>query len=520
MRRMKRQAIVLVIVLAIAYRLWGMTGDITYDPAVYAQDAFNLLHGTFNLNTDSWYSHRLPVFVPVAPIYAALGVGDLSTNLWPLLLSTLQILAVIWVGGRLLGGPTALLAAVLLAIHPLDVTYSGFLSPDIVQASLLTFSCAFWILGIEGRAYPSRLFLFLSGLFCALAADTRAFALLIVVFFAGYAVWTRIPWRSFAWWGLGLAAVGVPLALTYTLVAGDPLLPVRAMSSFYGNPANAEGANLLFYPRLILRLRSNNGLFSLFFAAAAVWALARRTRERLILLAWIAPILLYLQFGSMSFRAYVPVFKWERFLTPFLAPAALLSASVVMEAAPPLAVRIARMLRARDPAPWRRGLVAGVVLALLVNSLWIVKAHLAEHVPVGAGFKAAAQVLESDASMPILFDHWRTAIQFGYYLRFQEGSHLYEGADETRRMLRGPTTAGTRLGYLKWYESPGLLPDAFVVLDDRVLAEAERAAAADPTRSKFPAKDIPIYAHDPPPSWRLLGRFGTVRVFRTAGGTP
>jgi 4-amino-4-deoxy-L-arabinose transferase-like glycosyltransferase len=514
---MKRQAIVLILILAVAYRLWVMTGDITYDPAVYAQDAFNLLHGTFDLRTDSWYSHRLPVFVPVAPIYAVLGVSDLSTNLWPLVMAALQILAVFWVGSRLLSKETALLAAVLLAIHPLDVIYGGILSPDVVQAALLTFSCAFWILGIEGRAQPSRLFLFLSGFFCALAADTRAFAFLIVLFFAGHAVWRRIPLRGLAWWGLGIAAVGVPLALIYALVAGDVLLPARAISGFYGNPANAEAADLLYYPRLILRLRSNNGLFSLFFTAAAAWAFARRTRERLLFLAWIAPILLYLQFGSMSLRAYVPVFKWERFLTPFLAPAALLSASVVMEAAALLAGGAARALRAPDAKPWRRGLIACVVLVLLANSLWIVRANRAEHVPVGAGLKAAARVLESDTSAPILFDHWRTAIQFGYYLRFEEGSHLYEGADETRRMLRGPTTAGTRLGYLKWYEDPGLVPEALVVLDDRILAEADRAAAADPTRSNFPAKDIPIYAHDPPPSWRLLGRFGTVRVFRTAG---
>ena len=513
----RRAAILLVVILAVALRLYGMTGNITFDSVVYAQDAYNLLKGTFNLATDSWYSHRLPVFVPVALSYAALGVGNVSTNLWPMLLSVLQVLVVLWVGRRLFGAETAILAAAFMAMIPLDVIYAGVLAPDAVLAALLTFSAAFWILGLEGRDRPSGLYLVISGVSCALACDARAYALLIAVFFAGHAILRRTGLRALLWWVLGFALVVLPLAAVYARVTGDPLLPIRAMSAFYGESEHAQGAGFLAYPLLVLKPGSFTGLFALFFAAAAVWALVRPTRQRWILLGWIAPILLYLQFGSMSLTSYVPVFKRVRFLTPVMAPGALLLASVLPEALAVAGDRVSRALRVRNDTLVRRVFLVCVVLVLFANSLWVTRGFRGANVPVAAGFKGAVSVLRSDMHVPVLFDHWRTSIRFGYYFGFKEGSHLYEGADESKRMLRGPATAGTRLGYLKWYENPDDIPAAFVVLEDGTIAAARRASADDPARSRFPAKDIPYYAENPPRTWELLGQFGSLRVFRTPG---
>jgi 4-amino-4-deoxy-L-arabinose transferase-like glycosyltransferase len=508
-------AAVLVVALALLYRLYAMTGDIMYDPAVYAQDAYNLLHGTFKLDTDSWYSHRLPVFVPVVLAYATLGVSNISTNLWPLLLSVLQIMAVMWLGYRWLGKETAILAGFFMAIIPLDIIYAGILNPDVVIAAFLTFSVVCWVSGVEGRETPSRLLLLLSGLFCAVAVETRAYAFLIVLFFLGHAVWVRVSLKSLLWWVLGIAVVAVPTVIVYALVTGDLLLPLRAMTGFYGDPQRGEGSGLLYYPRVILALKSYTGLFVFLFTVASVWALVRPTRKRLILLAWIAPILLYLQFGSMSFNSYVPVFKRIRFLTPFIGPAALLSALVIIEDLRTITEKIARALRMKSGAVLKRVLLVGLVVVLLVNSFWIVRAYRNLHLGVARDFQAAASMVRSDGSIPVLIDHWRTAIRLAYYLDFKEGSHLYEDADETRRMKKGAIRESTRLGYLKWYENPVQLPDAFVVLEDGILAEAENVSVSDPARSKYPAKDIPSYCHNPPQSWELLGKFGTLRVFRT-----
>jgi len=422
---------------------------------------------------------------------------------------------VMWLGYRWLGSEAAILAGFFMAIMPIDVVHAGILYPDIAIAAFLTFSVACWISGIEVQERPSRLLFFLSGFFCVLAVETRAYALLIVLFFLGYSIWLRLSLKSLFWWALGFAAVAVPMVLVYALVTGDPLLPLHAMTGFYGDSQRGEGMGLLYYPQLIFAVRYYPGLFALFFAATSVWALVRPTRKRLILLAWIAPILLYLQFGSMSFNSYVPVFKRIRFLTPFIGPAALLSALVISEDLRPITEKMARALRIKSGVALTRGLVVALAVVLLVNSFWIVRAYRNLHLGVARDFQAAASIVRSDGSSPVLIDHWRTAIRLAYYLDFKEGSHLYEDADETRRMKRGAIRESTRLGYLKWYENPVQLPDAFVVLEDDILAEAEKVSVSDPARSKYPAKDIPSYCHNPPQSWELLGRFGTLRVFRT-----
>jgi 4-amino-4-deoxy-L-arabinose transferase-like glycosyltransferase len=512
-----RVLIGLILLVALLYRLYGLTGDISYDPAVYAQYAHNLLDGTFRLDTDCWYALRLPVFVPVAFAYAVLGVGTISTCVWPLLLSILQIGAVLWLGYRWLGREVAILAACFLTLLPLDVIYAGVLGPDEVIAAFVTFAVAFWVGALEGRERPSRILLFLSGLFLALATITRPYALLVAFFFAGYAFWRRASISKLLWWCVGVVGVAVPVLVLYAVVTGDPLRSMRAISGFYGAPERSGGTRLLSYPALVWRINSETGLFAFLFSVTAIVALLRPTRQRLVLLSWIAPILIYLQFGSMSLDSYVPVFKRIRFLTPLLAPAAFLAALVILEKMP-LILRKLRIFS--DAARASRFLLMGLIIILCANSLWIVGSFRSAHTQVATNFKRTVAVLRSDREIPVLFDHWRTAIRFEYYFDFKEGSHLYEGADETVRMNRERAEKNSRLGYLKWYENPADLPDGFIVLDDVILAQAAQAAIGDPSRSKFPAKDIPSYCHNPPASWELLGRFGTLRVFRTHKKEP
>jgi hypothetical protein len=55
-----------------------------------------------------------------------------------------------------------------------------------------------------------------------------------------------------------------------------------------------QGVRLLYYPRLILSIKSETGLFAFLFCGAALVALVRPTRQDLVLLSWIAPILIHL----------------------------------------------------------------------------------------------------------------------------------------------------------------------------------------------------------------------------------
>ncbi|UCF78370.1 MAG: glycosyltransferase family 39 protein [Candidatus Eiseniibacteriota bacterium] len=509
---------VIVLLVGVLYRLYGLTGDITFDSAVYAQNAYNLLNGTFRLDTYSWYDHRLTVFVPVAASYALLGVGALSTHLWPLILSVSQIGAVLWLGSRWLGREIALLAAFFLALLPLDVKYAGVLSPDIVIAALLTLSAVCWIGAFQREERPpSGTLLFLGGLFLGLSILTRPYAAVMLPFFVVYAAWKRSFLRASLWWCLGVVSVGVPVVLLYAFLTGDPLFRLHAISSFYGAPPVPEGPRWLAYPALIWNLGNATGLFAPLFAATALLALVRPTRERLVLLLWIAPMLLYLQFGSMSLDSYVPVFKRVRFLTPLLAPGALLAATVVVEELPRTVKGIGSWLKFSPSERVSRILLALLILVLCLSSLVFMRGHRNTHVPVARSFRSVVEILGRQEELPILTDHWRTAIRLSYYMGFREGSHFYVGADESKRMERTEALKNSRLGYLKWYEDAQEVPEAFVVLEDEILALAEKAAVSDPSRSTYPAKDIPAYCHNPPDSWQLVRRSGSLRVFRSNG---
>ena len=500
---------------ALLYRLYAFTGDISYDPLVYAQNAYNLLNGTFRFDTLSMYDHRFTVFVPVALAYALLGVGTLSTHLWPLFLSLLQIVAVLWLGYRWLGREAAILGVLLLALFPLDVVYAGILTPDVVIACFVTCSVVSWIGAFEGREKPSRILPFVAGLFCGLAVLTRPYAIVMLLFFAGDAIWRRASLRHLLRLCLGLASVGVPILLLYAIVTGDPLYSLRSVSELCDVPP-PEGARLLFYPLVICNPKGPAGLFGVLFAAAAVVGLIKPTRRRLVLLLWILPMLIYLQFGTQSWRSYVPVTKSVRYLTPLLAPAALLAALVILEELPRIVRRTGRLFRFSDANRVSRILLVCLVLLLSASSFAYVRSYRRIHLGVTNSFRNVVALVRSEEGIPVLIDHWRTGIRLSYYFGFKEGSHFYIGADETQRMKKTRVFENSRLGYPKWYENPHDLPEAFIVLEDDILAAARQAAAADPSRSTFPAKDIPEYCQNPPASWQFLGRFGSLRVFRTS----
>ena len=499
---------------ALLYRLYAFTGDISYDPLVYAQNAYNLLNGTFRFDTLSMYDHRFTVFVPVALAYALLGVGTLSTHLWPLFLSLLQIAAVLWLGYRWLGREAAILGALLLALFPLDVVYAGILTPDVVIACFVTCSVVSWIGAFEGREKPSRILPFVAGVLCGLAVLTRPYAIVMLLFFAGDAIWRRASFRNLLQLCLGLASVGVPILLLYAIVTGDPLYSLRSISELCDVPPPG-GAKLLFYPQLIWSLKSSTGLFAPLFVVAAVIGLIRPTRQRLLLLLWILPMLIYLEFGTESWTSYVPVFKSVRYLTPLLAPASLLTALVILEELPRIVRRTGGLFRFSDADRVSSTLLVCLVLLLSASSFAYVRYYRGIHLGVTNSFRSVVAITRSEEGIPVLIDHWRTAIRLSYYLGFKEGSQFYIGADETQRMKRTRVFENSRLGYLKWYENPDDLPGAFIVLEDDILASADEAVASDPSRSTFPAKDIPAYCHNVPASWQFLGRFGSLRVFRT-----
>jgi 4-amino-4-deoxy-L-arabinose transferase-like glycosyltransferase len=504
-------AIAAVLLVALAYRLLGLTGDMLFDPTIYAQNAYNLLQGTFTLNTGSWYAHRLPVFVPIVPLYALFGVGTATSRAWPLLLSLVQVALVIWLGRRLFDRATAVLAGALVALMPLDAVYGSVLQPDTVMAALLTAAAGCWIAGVERDARHPRAYPFLSGLCFALAVMTRENAAVLLVFYLSSLLWRRPGARTLLDAALGAGLVIVPLLAVYAVTTGDPFFRFRVVAETYGAPAMQEGGRLGFYPSLLLHLRhSVTGLGPALLALGIVGGFLRPSRSRVWLLLWALPILLHLQFGSMSVTHVLPILKRERFLAPLTAPLALLTASVLLEWTSWTARRLLPGSHAGRLRAFRSLAISMVVAALAWNSFLIVGDRRQQDAATFREFQSVVRVLARRPALPVLFDHWRTGHRFSYYLGFRDGADLYRGGDDRKRMGRIGCFRGSRLGYLCWYPDPARVPHAIIVLDDDAL---ERVRTAGPSVGTYVRGEIPAYAYAPPATWKPLGTFGTFRVF-------
>ncbi len=507
-----RGAIGAVLLVALAYRLFGLTGDMYFDPAIYAQNAYNLLQGSFTLNTDSWYAHRLPVFVPLAPLYALFGVGTLTSRLWPLLLSLVQVALVIWLGRRLFDRTTAIFAGLLVALTPLDAVSGSVLQPDTVMATFLTAAAAFWIAGLDADARHPRAFPFLSGLCFALAVVARENAAVLLVFYLATLLWQRPRARTVLDAALGGALVIAPLLAVYAITTGDPFFRVRAVAEAFSAPVMDRGNQFGFYPSLLRHVRHTvNGLGPALFALGILGGLLRPNRARIWLLLWALPILLYLQFGSMSLTRYIPVLKLERYLTPLTAPLALLTASVLLGWTSGIIRRLLPDARAGRQRALHAAAISLVAAVLAWNSFVIVGAHRRRGTETFRAFQSVVRVLDREPALPVLFDHWRTGHRFSYYLGFRDGADFYRGGDDRLRMGQIGAFGGSRLGYLSWYPDSAQVPHALIVLDDDAL---ERVRTADPFVGTYVRGEIPAYAYAPPATWKPLGTFGTFRVFQ------
>lgn len=508
-------ACALVLALAGSYRLAGLHDDMLYDPLAYSQYAYNLAHGTFDLTDDYPYAHRLPVIVPAALAYGTLGVNPLSTVLWPVALAVLQVGLVLALGFRLFDRPTALLAGLLLAILPLDVIYSRVLGPDVVMATLSTAAVTCWLLATERPGTPGRLLCFLSGACFVLAVMTRVYAAVLLFFFVAHVWWRRLPLGALLWATLGALVAGLPVAALYAAKTGDPLFPVTVQANTFGQRLEPRGLEPLYYPRNLWRPTSQAGLFGMLFMLTALAALWRPTRERGLLLSWILPLFLFLQFGSMSATSYRPVFKEVRYIAPLCAPLSLLAASVLLDGW--------RGLRRRSRWGRLHGSVAHIataglaflVIGLAVNSWQVVDADRARHQHVSESFKDAVARVEKEPGLPILFDHWRTGLAFSYYFRFEQGSGFYHGAEDSLRIGHPGSFGPSRFGYLPWYREAGSVPRGFIVLDEEVLRAARRS---DLARSPYLGVRIPPYCYDPPKSWVRVWHEGELSVFLNPDG--
>jgi 4-amino-4-deoxy-L-arabinose transferase-like glycosyltransferase len=330
-----------VVVLALALRLLCWVGPGARDDAQYMAYALDWVQGNYGfLGADSVFAARPAVYAPVAVSAAvAGGAWPDSASVFFLAMSLVHVIAVGGIGWRI-GRREGLVAALIIAVFPLDVAFATQVMPDLPMAAWLALGV--WMLTLPARPWTALL----AGAAFGMAAATKEFAVVALAL-----VPVLLPWADGLRAGLRTAALvslgfAVPFAveIAWFAVHGDPVAVLAAIvhnarAEKNGNP----DVNYLFKiafetfpPGPATRWFGGLGrawLSSLpvlaLAAAGALGSTLRSRRQAGFFVYWAVVFFVFVQYVGPFLAGRTIVERMERFLIPMGAPMALAVAMAV-----------------------------------------------------------------------------------------------------------------------------------------------------------------------------------------------
>ncbi|MGH0032740.1 MAG: glycosyltransferase family 39 protein [Myxococcota bacterium] len=314
-----------IVGLSLVLRALLFAGVWDPDDYMYAKVANDVRVGLYE--PADWYALRPSVFLPVAASFALFGVGDLSACAWPILASTLALVAFFVLLRRLESPHVALLACALLATSPGFLFRGSALRPDAIVLLAWVAAAAALVEADVRSATRERLpwlaacagFAFLGHL--ARLSTLPLFGVFVLAYWA-------LRGRFRPDWLLVPALLLVGLfaeALWAHAAAGDPLARLNLLQDYFRDRTYALRPGWYAAPTAIdlLRVRGEPAGVWLALPLLAIVAAGVLRARRLpwMLLAWGVGWWLYLEFGSTSLSRFQPPFKEGRYLLPLLLPA-------------------------------------------------------------------------------------------------------------------------------------------------------------------------------------------------------
>lgn len=329
----KRAAVLLLIVVlaALAVRLYWYIGPHTTDCFEYTQYAYEVGRGEFDINKEFFKSNRIAFIYPIGWMARLFGAQPFSFSAWGLLCSLGVILLGYAVATRLYDRESGLLTAVILAVIPIEIVYWSSILAESVLPLYWGLSIYLFHLGLtgdRGTAKP-KIFLLLSGLVLGLAFYVRIHVPLVFLFMAAYVV-VRRAWR----WELLLVLVAFGMVALagnsyYYLHTGDFFRRIHAARNHFAefkNPGTLEigflkGLKPYYIIAMLLRTEFF-GYVHWVTLPAVVYYLVRREKANLLPLTWM--ISLYFGLDFIMRNVFV-VFTYPGYANVFTLPSVVLA---------------------------------------------------------------------------------------------------------------------------------------------------------------------------------------------------
>ncbi len=396
----QKRLLALLVVLAAALRLWCFVGYGRGDDPLYVMIPKRLLdegRGFFTPGTFAFgVNYRLGLYVPIAASFALLGVNDFSYVLYPLLAALGSIVLVCLIGTALFDAEVGLLAAVLVAVSPFDTVFASTMVIDIVTSFLTALAFYGVVTGARSSgwrgatAYAAAA----AALWVAYWVKEPATLLLpgflaIVTLQVARGVSPRGPLVFCGSLGL-LAALCVGFDWVLT---GAPLNRFHVQMQQSGVATGAIRETLLAYPRWLFRGTADEGLpcgyvFHLLLPAL-VYVGVRERRRAAVVLLWLLPLAVLIEFMPMQLDPLVLSPRYVRYLNALLAPAALVVAIAL-------------------GAVWRRSrpLAGGLLIGIAATSIHAAREQHRLWVDGTSDVRHASRVLWGLPAKPVFSDGW------------------------------------------------------------------------------------------------------------------
>lgn len=292
-----------ILLLAVELRLIFTAGMVQLDSLAYVHLARNLTDGAHTgAALSPWTTTRIGLYGPVAVLYALFGVSDLTTLAWPFACSLFGIICAYGVGRILDGEAAGLLAAFLWAVLPTNVAAATALLGDGPIAAL-SIAVVFFVLVAESVRGFKRAAAIAASLTCLVVGIlNKPLMGLVVLFLAVYLLWTRRKDRLVWLWVTAILGIGV---VGYTYYFWE--LGITRRWSGAG-PLGRDLARTAtdWWSQVVTGHPEFSWISPLWIVAGSV-LLALRRRQAYVPLLWFGSMFLYLELGSSSPFAYVPM---------------------------------------------------------------------------------------------------------------------------------------------------------------------------------------------------------------------
>ena len=453
--------LIFILAFALFLRLHFFMGLGWEDDTHYAGVANEILKGRYY---PSHVNEQRPLIIyPIAFFFKIFGINEFSGAMFSLICSLLSIILIYYFGKKFFSIETGLLAAFILSFFPLDVEYSTRIMGD-VQVGFFTALSVFMFFLAESS--KKKLFYFLAGTFTGLAYLVKLYGLLPLIFFFACFIYKimknkRIDF-NFVYIIFGLFVILVIEGLFYYSKTKDFFFRFHKEFYFYTKKELLPyefNINLEYYPSIMLSPNNRYfGLFYLFMVFGMMVLMFKRSENTFLLILWWLSFFLYMQYGTMSYKEYIPINRWDRYLTVLSIPSILILSVFLSEL----------MKRSID-----KKIFSLIMLVLIfIPSLFLIEKNYRSHEASATVVKLIYEFLKEEGLKKVYSDD----LMIGHlrlYFNFQRDEYL-------RR--------------IDWIKDCDELKDSFVIIN-----ASRRWIEYKPFISSL--YDCVIH---PPPNWQLV----------------